>query len=148
MVTDEPLIPWHDDYSLGLDQIDEQHRQLFDLMNRVWETLFSFVEESSDLASQLILELEQYAQTHFAQEEHFMRETGYPRLDSHRKAHVAFLSRVHAEKGALLQGNRVSLDLLLFLRDWLISHILVADRDYAGHAGYVGPALAVMPEAA
>lgn len=148
MATCEPLVPWHEDYGLGLDQIDEQHQHLFALMNQVWEAVFSFATETAGITSRLVLELEQYAQAHFAEEEAFMRETGYPRLDSHRKAHAAFVARIHEEKEAILAGNRVSLDLLLFLRDWLISHILVADRDYAGHAGYIGPALDVMPEAA
>jgi hemerythrin len=144
----EQLLPWHEDYGLGLDLIDDQHQRLFSLMNQVWEALYSLVEDSAEATSSLILELEHYARAHFDEEEAFMQETGYPRLESHRKAHEAFISRIHAEKDALLAGNRVSLDLLLFLRDWLISHVLVADRDYAGHAGYIGPAMAVLPEAA
>lgn len=148
MIKSDVLIPWHEDYGLGLDQIDNQHRRLFILMNEVWEAILPFADSGIDTVSRLIRELENYARAHFAEEEAFMRDTAYPRLESHQKAHEAFLARIHKEKEALQEGSRVSLDLLLFLRDWLISHVLVADRDYAGHAGYIGPALAVLPEAA
>ena len=68
-----------------------------------------------------------------------MAETGYPRLDHHKKAHDAFVQRLHSEKATMLDGGWISISLLLFLRDWLITHILVADREYAAHAGYVPP---------
>lgn len=148
MITTDVLIDWHEDYGVGLDMIDEQHRRLFLLMNHLWEAILPFADASVETVTRLIQELESYARSHFAEEEEFMNSTGYPRLQSHQKAHEAFLNRIHAEKEALREGSRVSLDLLLFLRDWLISHVLVADRDYAGHAGYVGPGLAVLPEAA
>lgn len=148
MVKSDVLIPWHEDYGLGLDLIDDQHRRLFVLMNQVWEAILPFADAGIETVSRLIRELESFARDHFAEEEEFMRDTSYPRLESHQKAHEAFLARIHAEKEALQEGTRVSLDLLLFLRDWLISHVLVADRDYAGHAGYIGPGLAVLAEAA
>jgi len=133
----EPLIPWHGDYGLGLPDIDRQHQALFLLMNKVWDAVN--LREDALNAADLILELELYAQTHFTEEEAFMLATDYPRLERHKKAHDAFVKRLHAEKAALEDDEWISTSLLLFLRDWLISHILVADREYAAHAGYIPP---------
>lgn len=134
----EPLLLWHDDYGLGLAEIDQQHQKLFRLMNQVWDAVIE--QDDTPLhATDLIRELEEYAQNHFDAEERFMAETGYPRLDCHKKAHDAFVRRLHQEKDAMLDGSWISISLLQFLRDWLISHILVADREYAAHAGFVPP---------
>ncbi len=133
----EPLLPWHEDYGLGLAEIDGQHQTLFYLMNRVWDAVNS--RENAVDAAGLIRELEEYAQTHFSAEEDFMQQTGYPRLECHKKAHDAFVKRLKSEKTAMQDGGWISISLMLFLRDWLISHILVADREYAAHAGYVPP---------
>lgn len=134
----EPLILWHDDYGLGLAEIDQQHQKLFRLMNLVWDAVHQ-QEDAPLRATDLIRELEEYAQNHFSAEEKFMADTGYPRLDFHKKAHDAFVRRLHQEKDVMLDGGWISISLLQFLRDWLISHILVADREYAAHAGYVPP---------
>jgi len=133
----EPLIPWHDDYGLGLGEIDNQHQTLFQLMNKVWDAVNE--RDNALTAADLIRELEAYAQTHFRAEELFMSQTGYPRLDFHKKAHDAFVQRLKSEEEAMADGGWISTSLLLFLRDWLITHILVADREYAAHAGYIPP---------
>lgn len=131
----EPLILWHDDYGLGVDEIDEQHRTLFSLMNKAWQAVN--LEDNLEGAIAGVNALERYASGHFADEEAFMLDTGYPFLTSHKKAHDAFLIRLAAERATLIEGGWISLSLMQFLKDWLISHILMADREYAAHAGYV-----------
>ena len=144
------LVTWQDDYALGLEEIDAQHKTLFDIMNRLWAGIVS----NAALAemAQVLQELEHYTVQHFTEEEMFMRGIGYPHFDAHVAdagqdklndlgigyphfdAHVAlhrrFVQKIVDEKNKILHGQRPSLELLHFLRDWLANHILVEDRRY------------------
>ena len=125
----EALFNWSDTYNLGLEEIDEQHRSLLDLINKIWQ---SIVDRSDrDVVFVLVEELERYTLAHFAAEETFMRVTEYPDFPAHKIEHQNFVSRIADEKKRALQAGSLSLDLMHFLRDWLVEHILVCDRAYA-----------------
>lgn len=140
----EMLVTWDDEYRFGLPEIDKQHEFLFGLMNRIWSAMNRQADQQEVLA--LVGELETYTVTHFSDEERYMRETHYPRFDDHKKAHDAFVVRLAKEKQAILGGHPLSDAMMTFLKDWLISHILVLDRDYAAHAGHHLPSTEVFAE--
>ena len=123
------LISWQENFSLGLEAIDEQHKSLVDIINRIWQSIVEKSEKS--VVFSLIEELERYTFAHFAAEETFMRVTGYPHFDRHKQEHQAFISRVSEEKRRALSTGNLSLDLMHFLRDWLVNHILLSDKHYA-----------------
>ena len=123
------LIFWKTQYHLGLDEIDAQHRSLLELINKAWRAIVRRSDQSVVFA--LIEELEKYTLAHFAAEESFMRVTGYPGFDDHKKAHRFFIARIAEERLRATKTGALSLDLMHFLRDWLIDHILVSDKDYA-----------------
>ena len=76
----------------------------------------------------LVEELERYTVSHFTAEEIFMTQTGFPGLAAHQALHQKFISRIAAEREAVSQGKALSLDLLHFLKYWLVDHILVQDQ--------------------
>ncbi len=125
----EEIIKWSSQYSLGLDEIDEQHKALLELINKIWQAIIDRSE--TKIVFGLVEELEKYTLAHFAAEETFMRVTNYPDFAAHKKEHQTFVARVAAEKKRALLVGSLSLDLMHFLRDWLIDHILVSDKDYA-----------------
>ncbi len=129
----ERLITWDDSYRFGLADIDEQHHGLFDLLNGAWSALQAGADNQT--VFHLIDELEKYTVIHFRDEENFMRATGYPRFAYHKDAHDQFVMRLSREKASILRGHRISEEILHFLKDWLVSHILVMDREYAAFAG-------------
>lgn len=124
------LVTWSDAYCLGMPEIDDQHKVLFDLMNQMWDSIIR--RASWDDTLEILTELEMYTISHFGEEETFMRVIAYPEFDRHKKYHEEFVARIASEKKAIQEGGELSLDLLRFLRDWLVNHILVADKDYAG----------------
>lgn len=125
----ESLVQWDDSYSLGLEQIDEQHKVLFDIMNHLWSAI---VRRAEGAEMQKILdELEHYTVSHFTAEEAFMQSAGFAGLEEHRKLHVHFVARIRGARDDLREGKQISLDLLHFLRDWLVQHIQAEDRTYA-----------------
>jgi hemerythrin len=122
-------VAWSDDYALDLPEIDEQHQYLFQLINEVWLAVANRADR--DTALGVISALEHYTVTHFAAEEAFMREQQYSRYHEHRAEHEKFVSRVVLEKSGVKAGGFLSLELVHFLRDWLVQHIRFTDRAYA-----------------
>lgn len=126
------LVAWSDEFSIKMPEIDAQHRVLIDLINQVWAAT---VASKPDAGKTLLIvdELEKYTLTHFTAEEIFMREMDYPDFKRHKQAHDQFVTRIAEEKQKIIAGQRLSLEIVHFLKDWLINHILASDRDYAAH---------------
>ncbi len=122
-------VAWSDDYALQLPEIDEQHKYLFRLINEVWLAVANKADREKALA--VISALEHYTVTHFAAEEAFMREQQYSRYHEHRAEHEKFVARIALEKSSVKAGSFLSLELVHFLRDWLVQHIRFSDRAYA-----------------
>lgn len=122
------LVTWQANYALGMAEIDEQHKMLFDIMNRLWDGIVRNARASE--MTPMLEELERYTVMHFTEEETFMRSIGYPQIDAHVALHRRFVQKITEEKAKTEQGERTSLELLHFLRDWLVNHILVEDKRY------------------
>ncbi len=123
------LIRWSPDLSVGVQRFDEQHRQLVTLINRLFNALR---EGRGDTVCVPILEeLAAYTQNHFAAEEHQMSVHNYPDQENHKKAHADLLQRVVSFQEELKTGrSMLSIDLMNFLKSWLINHIQGTDKHY------------------
>ena len=124
----DELVRWSQQYALGLDEIDEQHRVLIVLINDIWKAIVKREEKTK--LFELVGELERYTIAHFAAEEAFMRVTDYPGFAQHKVEHQKFVDRVAKERQLAVEQGVLSLDLMYFLRDWLIDHILMSDKAY------------------
>ena len=141
-VSDSPLAPapeaecrlagesrfaeWRDEFRIGVDDIDEQHRTLFAIVNGLAEVVCSRSEP--DRLSALFRQLEEYAVRHFRDEEMLMAASGYPGLAKHRANHSAFVQVVADTKARHEAGTPPGLEILLFLNAWLIEHIQREDQ--------------------
>ena len=110
------------------NQAKGRKNQPFPCENRQFQRLDFW---QSELFSVSLDELERYTVTHFTAEEAFMRSHGYSNFEAHKKQHDQFISRVRSERQSIEAGGPVSLDMINFLKDWLINHILVQDKAYA-----------------
>lgn len=121
------LIEWSSELSLGIPEIDEQHRHLLDLVNSFDEAARK--GRGTREVRQLLDALHAYTVEHFAAEEAYMASIGYPDLDHHRVLHQQLLSklddlRVQFDVG----GRRITQPMLELLRYWLVAHLQGADR--------------------
>ena len=121
---------WKDEYSLGNDVIDTQHKFLFQMLNELAEAGPGDKESAAYIC---LSRMEKYAQDHFRDEENFMRENNYPGLEQHIRAHEGFMVRVSDYQEAVFGGYVPFADMLEFLKNWLVEHILVIDRQYMHH---------------
>ena len=127
----QQMVSWSDSYNLGLDAIDAQHRSLFELINAIWQAVVERGDQGTIVG--LIEDLEKYTVAHFTAEEAYMQSIGYPELDTHKNAHRDFVDRVAREKQHAIETSAFSLDLIHYLREWLVNHIRVTDKRYADY---------------
>jgi len=124
------MMEWSDEvYSVGLPEIDEQHKTLFNLVNTIHAAIYEHKGTSACVG--VLEELADYTRVHFALEEKLMQQGHYPAFEQHRALHhdlvkqvVALLEQIHAGHA------KISFQLLHFLRGWLKNHILVEDKKY------------------
>jgi hemerythrin len=145
MISHDPII-WNDSYLTGIDRIDEQHKVLVNTLNEANARLV--VSVTRGLLEQITRDLLSYAIYHFETEEALMQEYGYARLaaaddEKHRQEHRSFSQQVVALREGLRDGRLVSREeLLSFLNNWLINHILNTDKhlaEFLNSQGYSQP---------
>jgi hemerythrin-like metal-binding protein len=128
------LFEWDDSYSVEVNQMDNHHMRLFDLMN---ETYFALERnESRDAVRKILDELYDYTDYHFAEEEQMMLKIGYDKFDMHKELHTKFLAQI---KSAIDGIDTVNLkvfkdETLEILGDWLFKHIKGIDKGYTEFA--------------
>ncbi len=125
------MVIWETKYELGLPKMDEQHKMLVALINRLESIQSSGASIQRDL-SEVMKHLAMYIAVHFRAEEELMQEKGYSDYERHRQSHHAFEQRVEQFRAELAAGDsEVAAHILAFLKDWLITHIMKSDRSYA-----------------
>lgn len=124
------LLRWSESYLVGHQQVDDEHRYLFSMINEFHD---AFMERHarSDL-DRLLNRLVEYTERHFRHEEALMREAGYPDLERHMAIHESLVERIFqlAEKFSNRAVNPTR-DTIAFLETWLTDHIRVEDMAFA-----------------
>jgi len=124
-------VEWSDRFSVGVKAIDQQHKTLIDMTNRLIDT--PNVDSNSAVITDLLDGMIKYATTHFVDEERLMSMHNYPDYEAHQAQHIAFMKKT-AEFCSVEEGKTVvhgfSDTVLEFLRDWWVSHILGSDMKF------------------
>ena len=122
-------ITWDARLATGVKGIDDQHKNLIAIVNRLHGV---YATKAGPLVVPTIIgELRDYAKFHFAQEEEFMARHGFPALASHRMAHLNLTNQVKLYQQRLYQKDHVvPVELMAFLRVWLVDHIVKMDMGY------------------
>jgi hemerythrin len=123
------LIDWTEELSVGIQELDEQHKVLIELLNRLHEALITRTDIL--VINDILSELMQYTIVHFAVEESLMRILDYPLYEEHKKYHGELTNQVvDLQTKAKKREVTASMQLWRFLRNWLTRHILVEDKKY------------------
>lgn len=121
---------WKDEYSIGIQEIDDQHKLLLRSFSAIEESIRS--DQGWSNTHYAILELNQLASMHFTFEEALMKMFGYPETEAHQREHHRFFAEIgRIERHSLNKSAEV--EMVQFLRGWLTTHILGSDRGYARH---------------
>jgi hemerythrin-like metal-binding protein len=122
------LIEWKDDYSVGIEGIDSQHKRLFEAVNILAEAIR--VNENRSIVEQLLVDLTEIAKDHFRAEAELMEKHGFPNVEDHKRQHREFLELVTKFNGDYLREEEIEpYSLLEFLKD-LVDHTMTSDMEY------------------
>jgi len=124
------LFEWTDQFSVGIEEVDDQHKILFDLINRLFMAALNRADHAGMAA--ILDDLVDYTRTHFALEEQLLAEAGYPDLAQHQADHQRFVVKLEAVvQKFMVEEKSVTFELINFLKHWLKEHILETDMAYA-----------------
>ena len=123
------MVEWDDKYSVGISIIDNEHKRLIGIMNK------AIVLEQNNSApkeiTEVLNEMNKYAQTHFATEEAYMAKFNYPDYENHRREHQAFSIETMAFFDKITNNNRQLIcEILEHLKSWLVRHVQGTDTKY------------------
>ena len=125
------LLDWSDDESIGVADLDEEHKELFRLYNAVVNALVAGHELPTVRES--IRNFVERARKHFAAEEQFMRDIRYPRYVSHKAEHDKLLMDaedfLESIGSALLEADCPAV--AKYLRFWMLRHLQDEDKEIA-----------------
>jgi len=122
-------IMWTEMLSVGVEQIDNQHKTLFDRANQLFEA--GQKGKSKEVIGELLQFLDQYTKTHFSDEEKYMESIKYPELDAQKRAHAAFIASLQNLKNEFEKsgGNLlVIINANKLVVNWLTDHIANQDK--------------------
>ncbi len=121
-------IEWAQTYSVGVRELDEQHFRFFEIVNAIQDA--SLMTDAGAPKS-ILYDLGEYAAYHFQTEEKYFDRCRYPAAEIHIREHREFEKKI-AEFRKVYQSQKTFNPGVVreFARDWLIHHILIADRKY------------------
>lgn len=122
------IFPWMRKYEVNVESIDLQHKKLVELLNTLAEAMSR--GKGNDVLNLIFSELVDYTVYHFSEEEKHFDQIDYPFSDEHKEEH-----RLLIEQASQLQADfktnktGVSIDVMRFLKQWLIEHISGTDME-------------------
>ncbi len=126
-------VEWSDDFSVKVSLMDDEHKQLFDLINDLNEAMLD--GQSGSKISDILDSLIDYTKYHFGHEEEMLKKINYPHIKEQEMSHRAFVNKMIEFKNELNSGKMLlSVKMIDFLKDWLVSHIINTDSKYTGFA--------------
>ena len=124
-----PLCTWTPSYSVKVKRFDEDHQQLFSVVNELHAGMKA--GQGNAVLQDVLLKLLRYTERHFTAEEAVMKELGYPQLAAHVEQHRKFVAKVTTVVDQYKAGTvGLSVDVLDFLVKWLSQHIMAVDKQY------------------
>jgi len=124
------LFTWNASYSVKVKRFDEDHQQLFSILNQLHDGMKA--GRGNDILHDVLINLLRYTERHFTAEEAVMKELGYPQLPAHTEQHRKFTAKIRETAHQYKAGAIcLSLDMLDFLTKWLSQHIVGVDKQYS-----------------
>ncbi len=131
------LVEWNDSYLVNIKNIDNQHKQLFDLLNQLHDSMM--MGQGQEGMGIVLNSLVSYTASHFSEEERLFKLYDYPDYERHVKEHEEFVQQVLDFQNKFTSGNApMTIKILSFLRDWIQNHINGNDKKYSGYLNAKG----------
>ncbi len=131
------FIEWSDSLAVGVREIDNQHKQLFNLVNDLFDAMGK--GEGNAILSMTLSDLTKYTVMHFETEEKYMKAYNYTLFVSHKTEHDKLTQQVVDLQNEFNSGStRITVKVMNFLKDWLKNHIVQNDVKFGNFLNKAG----------
>lgn len=127
------MIEWKEQFSVENEELDRQHRKLFELVNRILESMKTEKANDTVFISDILNQLYDYTQYHFKAEEKEFAGTQYPLTTVHIKAHRDFTQKVRdmiSNKGKIVPALN-AINIAQTANKWIMEHVIRFDKGYS-----------------
>ncbi|MCT4594645.1 MAG: bacteriohemerythrin [Anaeromicrobium sp.] len=127
------MFEWKAEYSRNIKEIDDQHKNLLKIGNKLHQMMkLKKHEDNYDEIMEILNELRDYTRYHFDCEEKLLEEHGYEDIFLHKFQHKFFLKKLEELELGDVDEDQISvtMELLVFVSDWIVEHILKTDGEY------------------
>lgn len=127
-----PLIPWENKFELGISEIDEQHKKMLSIINKLYDMLDDVKSNDQNEIDRIIKEMAEYALYHFATEEKYFELFNYENKEPHIKIHDQYRAKIEDWQKRYNENKdkAIFFEVSNFLHDWWTWHINNTDREY------------------
>ena len=128
-----PLVEWNEALSVGVSIIDDEHKKIVGMLNELHDAMLA--RQSNEALGKVLDGLVAYTASHFKHEEALFAKTGYAAAAEHKKEHADLTRQVLNVQKKYQEGTTatLSIEVLKFLRKWLLVHIQDSDKKYGPH---------------
>ncbi|WP_027632306.1 bacteriohemerythrin [Clostridium hydrogeniformans] len=126
------MFNWKEEYSVGVKAIDNQHKELFNLGNMIYNKIKSNNKDKMEDVKLIIKRLHEYTIYHFEYEESLMEKYNYRDYFQHQNSHKDFIDALDnmEDLDMLINQDKALVDMLNFVLEWITKHILKEDMQY------------------
>jgi len=123
------ILTWSDDFSIGVEEFDEQHKVLINLINALDDAMKQQAE--AEILINIMQKLETSTKLHFGLEESLMRVLQYPGYEKHKQEHRQLIHQLTDIKSQFdIKEQPPNYRLIYFLKNWFLDHTLEADQRF------------------
>jgi len=129
------LVEWCESKNLHIVELDGQHKVIADTINKLYHFLLLPEDGETNLEiREFMALLIEETESHFLCEERYMEECNYPDLKEHRREHLMLKAELKEYSREVIKGKvKLNKKVLQALKNWLVSHIMCSDKDFAKH---------------
>ena len=130
----QEIIAWDGSYALGIELIDNQHKELVRLINQLFQACLVGNEAVEAMFKEAMGRMVEYVNYHFKAEQELLTRVNYPNFAKHKKQHDIMIKNIlEASKDHSGGKKFVPHNFVRTLRDWVLGHIAVSDKAYAAY---------------
>ena len=123
------IIAWDEKYSIGIEAVDTQHKKFIAILSSLSKALSEAREK--EFITVILRELQEYAEMHLAFEEKLFEKFHYENKEEHNKEHRYYRWKIQEFMDRHKAGDQLlPIEMLYFLEDWLLEHIMKSDKKY------------------
>ena len=123
------FLEWKNEMSVGVAAMDAQHQKLIQLINQLADAMSA--GKGKEVVQMVLRELVGYTKTHFGSEERLLLTNNYPEYGEQKTEHDQFTKKIVDFQAQFRAGKiALSIELMNFLREWLVGHIQGRDKRY------------------